>query len=78
LQLQVEKHAEEVKSSAADKKEIAFGSQIRSYVLHPYQMVKDHRTGEETSNTTRVLEGHIQDFIRAYLLMSSSEENEAG
>lgn len=78
LQLQVEKHEEEVKSSAADKKEIAFGSQIRSYVLHPYQMVKDHRTGEETSNTTRVLEGQIQDFIRAFLLMSSSAENEAG
>jgi peptide chain release factor 2 len=75
--LQREQHAEEVRSSAADKKDIAWGSQIRSYVLHPYQMVKDHRTDEETSNTTRVLEGDLGDFIRAYLLMSSTQ-GEAG
>lgn len=50
------------------KKEIAWGSQIRSYVLHPYRMVKDHRTNLEVGNVTRVLDGDIDDFIEAYLL----------
>jgi len=51
-----------------EKKDIAFGSQIRSYVLHPYQMVKDHRTKFQVGDVTRVLDGDLDDFIKAYLL----------
>lgn len=75
--LQLEKHQEEVESSSAEKREIAWGSQIRSYVLHPYRMVKDLRTGEETANTDKVLDGDITDFIRAFLLKSSTEGQES-
>jgi peptide chain release factor 2 len=54
------------------KKEIAFGSQIRSYVLHPYQIVKDHRTKFEISDPTRVLDGDLDPFIKAYLMQKAS------
>ena len=64
LQEQNEKQDEVNKS----KKDIAWGSQIRSYVLHPYKMVKDHRTNLEVGNVGRVLDGDIDDFIEAYLL----------
>jgi len=50
-----------------ERRDIAFGSQIRSYVLHPYQMVKDHRTGYETSNVNAVLDGDLDALIRAFL-----------
>jgi peptide chain release factor 2 len=49
------------------KKEIAWGSQIRSYVLHPYTLVKDHRTSYETSNAEKVLDGELDEFVGAYL-----------
>jgi len=51
-----------------EKKDIAFGSQIRSYVLHPYQMVKDHRTKFQVGDVTRVLDGDLDDFVKAYLM----------
>jgi peptide chain release factor 2 len=54
------------------KREIGFGSQIRSYVLHPYQMVKDHRTKEQVGDVNRVLDGDIDQFIKAYLMKKSS------
>jgi peptide chain release factor 2 len=54
------------------KKEIAFGHQIRSYVLHPYQMVKDHRTKEQVGDVNRVLDGDIDFFIKSYLMKKSS------
>ena len=50
------------------KKQIAFGSQIRSYVLHPYQLVKDHRTKEQVGDINRVLDGDIDVFIKSYLM----------
>src|SRR5689334_13056679 len=54
------------------KREIAFGSQIRSYVLHPYRMVKDHRTKEQVGDVDRVLDGDIDMFIKTYLMKKSS------
>jgi peptide chain release factor 2 len=54
------------------KKDIAFGSQIRSYVLHPYQLVKDHRTKEQVGDVNRVLDGDIDGFIKAYLMKKST------
>jgi len=53
------------------KKDIAWGSQIRSYVLHPYKMIKDHRTSLEVGNVGRVLDGDIDDFIEAYLMSAA-------
>ena len=61
-----ERRAEEEKR-VGDKKAIEWGSQIRSYVLHPYRMVKDHRTGHETGDTDRVLDGGLAPFVEAYL-----------
>ncbi len=58
---------EELAAVRGEQRDVAWGSQIRSYVLHPYQMVKDHRTGEETGNTSAVLDGDIDRFIGAYL-----------
>ena len=54
------------------KQQIAFGSQIRSYVLHPYQLAKDHRTKEQVGDVSRVLDGDIDVFIKAYLMKKSS------
>jgi peptide chain release factor 2 len=55
-----------------EKKDIAFGSQIRSYVLHPYQLIKDHRTKEEVGDVNRVLDGDIDNFIKAYLMKKAA------
>jgi peptide chain release factor 2 len=68
FELEERKKREELEKFSKDKKEIAWGSQIRSYVLQPYQMVKDHRTGIEIGNTAAVLDGAIDPFIEAYLM----------
>jgi peptide chain release factor 2 len=66
-ELQADKQKQEMERFYGQKGEIAWGSQIRSYVLQPYTLVKDHRTEEETSNTDAVLDGALQPFIEAYL-----------
>ena len=70
----VEEREQEKRELREDQKEIAFGSQIRSYVLHPYQMVKDHRTGVETGDVDGVLGGDLDEFIEAYLKQNGAEE----
>lgn len=72
FELEIRKKEEEAAAISGEKKEIGWGSQIRSYVLHPYRMVKDHRTNLETSNTDAVLDGDIGPFIEAYLLSRST------
>ncbi len=64
---------EELNRLAGEKKKVEWGSQIRSYVLQPYQMVKDERTGHQTSNVEAVLDGDVQDFIDAYLQWQRAE-----
>lgn len=66
--MEKEKQLEKLNDIEKTKKKIEWGSQIRSYVFHPYNMVKDHRTGFETSDTQSVMDGDINEFIRAYLL----------
>ncbi len=66
--LRLKEQQAELERLGGEKKDIAFGHQIRSYVLHPYQMVKDHRTRYEVGDVNRVLDGDIDDFIKAYLM----------
>jgi peptide chain release factor 2 len=73
-ELRLEEHDEEIEKLQGEKRVIAWGSQIRSYVLHPYQMVKDHRTNYESSNVSAVLDGDIDEFIRKYLLSISQAQ----
>ncbi len=73
-QLEMEKRNEARAKVESGKMRIDFGSQIRNYVLHPYKLVKDARTGYETSDTQAVLDGEINEFIKAFLLAQSEEE----
>ncbi len=67
LLLKQQENAEKISDIRGDVKEIGWGNQIRSYVMQPYTMVKDHRTGEESGNVSSVLDGNLDPFISAYL-----------
>jgi peptide chain release factor 2 len=69
-QLYEKKQKEELAELTGEKKEIAFGSQIRTYTFHPYQIIKDHRTGLEVGNVEAVMDGGLDPFIQAYLTAS--------
>ena len=73
-ELEQEKKQEEIKDLEKSKKKIEWGSQIRSYVLHPYRLVKDLRTQEESSNVDAVLDGNLDRFIESYLLKEKSDQ----
>ena len=70
-QLADQKRKAEIEQLTGDKKEIAFGSQIRSYVFAPYQLIKDHRTNLEVGNVEAVMDGEIDPFIEAYLFAAA-------
>ena len=70
--LKIKEQQEKLDQLGGEKKDIAFGSQIRSYVLHPYQLIKDHRTKEEVGDVNRVLYGDIDGFIKTYLMRKAS------
>jgi len=69
-ELKLQEKREKMEELNKTKKDIAWGSQIRSYILHPYRLIKDHRTNYETGDVNRVLDGELDDFIEAYLLMA--------
>jgi peptide chain release factor 2 len=71
-ELEKEKQREKMAELDKTKKDIAWGSQIRSYVLHPYRLVKDHRTGVEVGNADAVLDGDLDQFIEAYLQVQAA------
>jgi len=70
--LKEEEKRKEQQKMEKQKKDIAWGSQIRSYIFHPYNLVKDHRTGYETSNTQAVMDGNLEPFIKEYLVQQSN------
>ena len=76
--LEREKREAELAEVRGEQRSVEWGSQLRSYVLHPYQMVKDHRTGEETGNTQAVLDGALDDFMTAYLQWQARGGEPAG
>src|SRR5262245_58465502 len=75
-ELAEQKRREEMTELTGQKKEIAFGSQIRSHTFHPYQLVKDHRTGLEVGNVDGVMDGDLDPFIKAYLMRSADRAGE--
>ncbi len=72
VELEERRRAEEIAKEKGEVLDVNFGSQIRSYVLHPYTMAKDHRTDHEMGDVNRVLEGDLDGFVRAYLLKSAA------
>ncbi|HTA14491.1 MAG TPA: peptide chain release factor 2 [Solirubrobacteraceae bacterium] len=75
VEKQERERQEEIAREKGEAQDVNFGSQIRSYVLHPYSMAKDHRTGYEMGDVQRVLDGDLDGFVRAYLLKSASPDS---
>jgi peptide chain release factor 2 len=73
LELEIKRREEELAKERGEAQDISFGSQIRSYVLHPYTMVNDHRTGTKVGDANAVLDGDLDDFIHAYLLHHAAQ-----
>jgi peptide chain release factor 2 len=78
LELEEQKRQEEVAKEKGEAENVTWGSQIRSYVLQPYTMVKDHRTGHEMGDAQRVLDGDLDGFIRAELLRRAGATDGGG
>ena len=72
IEIKEREHLDKIEDIKGDQKDIAWGSQIRSYVFMPYTMVKDHRTGFETSNVQAVMDGDLDGFINEYLKQKST------
>jgi peptide chain release factor 2 len=72
-ELEERKRREEIAAERGEAQDVNFGSQIRNYVLHPYKQVKDLRTGVEAGDVQKVLDGDLDEFVRAYLLQNASE-----
>ena len=75
VERQERERQEEIAREKGEAQDVNFGSQIRSYVLHPYTLVKDTRTGHEMGDVERVLDGDLDDFVRAYLLAAAADRN---
>ncbi len=69
MELEIEKREAEIRKIKGEDQSISWGNQIRSYIFHPYKLVKDHRTNYEIGNVEKVMNGEIDDFIHEYLMM---------
>jgi peptide chain release factor 2 len=74
---EMRKRQEAIDAKNSTKKKIEWGSQIRSYVFHPYKMIKDHRTDFEVGNVGPVMDGDIDGFIKAYLMSEKEQETQS-
>ena len=74
-EIELQKQLKQRKDIESNKLKIEWGSQIRNYVLHPYKIVKDVRTGHETTNTESVLDGNLDEFLKSYLMMMGQKQN---
>jgi peptide chain release factor 2 len=73
--LKLKEKEKKMETIVGDKKGIAWGSQIRSYILQPYRVVKDHRTGIEVGNVDAILDGSIDEFIKSYLMKKGKKDS---